>query len=166
MGLFRKKAPEPQPRDVILPAGEDAYVEVVGESFYQDALLAIAGPKTDASCRKRKWAQLVREPQNEYDSNAVAVYIDGRKTGHLCREDAGEYAVILDEVWASYRLNCFCGAEINGGWLKVDAAGRTVDEGSFGVVLELAEPDELLGEHTLEELSPQDLAAGPPPHRG
>lgn len=42
-------------------------------------------------------AQLVREPDNEYDSNAVAVHIDGETIGHLPAPVAAKIAPHLDD---------------------------------------------------------------------
>ena len=39
---------------------------------------------------------LIREPLNIYDSNAVAVYCSGRKIGYLSRKDAVEVAPVID----------------------------------------------------------------------
>ncbi|MFZ5855105.1 MAG: HIRAN domain-containing protein [Chloroflexota bacterium] len=65
-------------------------LDVVGESHYHAdlaGLMAALRPDPDAS---EVWtaARLVREPQNQYDRNAVRVEIHGRLVGHLSREDA------------------------------------------------------------------------------
>lgn len=70
--------------------GDAQRLEVVGESFYQDNLQKIAGGKPGADLG---WMSgfLVPEPFNEFDSNAVAVYVileskegfEGLKVGHL-----------------------------------------------------------------------------------
>lgn len=41
---------------------------------------------------------MVREPKNEWDANAVAVYGKGRKVGHLTEAKATAFAPILDEL--------------------------------------------------------------------
>ena len=43
---------------------------------------------------------LVREPSNEHDPNAVAVYGRGRKVGHLSRAKAKALAPLLDQLEA------------------------------------------------------------------
>jgi hypothetical protein len=43
---------------------------------------------------------LVREPENEHDANAVAVYSMGRKVGHLSAVKAEAYAPLLDRLGA------------------------------------------------------------------
>ena len=71
-----------EPDDLLLPAGD--IQDVVGESHYQAELEAIVGGKSEAACEVEKWAHLVPEPENPYDRNAVAVYIEGRKVA-ICR---------------------------------------------------------------------------------
>ena len=69
--------------------------EVVGESFYHRDLaelaLALAADGEKAHC----FAELVREPSNQYDSNAIRVVIHGRTVGHVNREDASDYQALL-----------------------------------------------------------------------
>jgi very-short-patch-repair endonuclease len=69
-------------------------VEVVGESFYLDALRQIVGRDgvgRDGRIRKSVQATLVPEPENPYDVNAVAVYVSGLKVAHLSRAEARRY---------------------------------------------------------------------------
>lgn len=40
-------------------------------------------------------AELRPEPDNAYDKRAVGVYVDGRKVGHLSREDARRHQSAL-----------------------------------------------------------------------
>jgi hypothetical protein len=161
MGLFSKKPSRPsEVRDALLPGGNT--VDVVGESHYQAELEAIAGGKHEIACNLEKWAYLVREPDNPYDRNAVAVVIDDRCVGHLCREDTELYSALLDDWWERYNVRCLCRANIVGGWKRFDRDGKTViNEGHFGVELALAEYDDLLREQTLTILDPEDIAAGP-----
>lgn len=69
-----------------LAAGPDD-LEVVGESHYQDALRALFKPPEGRS-RMEVNAILLAEAHNPYDPNAVSVWIEGRKVGHLSRDDA------------------------------------------------------------------------------
>lgn len=39
---------------------------------------------------------LVREPKNQFDPNAVAVYIDGKAVGYLPKTDNGPIAEMVD----------------------------------------------------------------------
>lgn len=61
-------------------------LEVKGESFYQDEIRHLV-----RSQGREITAILVPEPRNQYDPNAVAVWVAGLKVGHLSREDAADY---------------------------------------------------------------------------
>jgi hypothetical protein len=64
-------------------------VNAAGESHYQDALEAVAGGRTTFGvCIPLITVELVREPANPYDPNAVRVEADGRQLGYVAREDA------------------------------------------------------------------------------
>jgi hypothetical protein len=72
--------------------GGSVNLEVVGESHYQDNLWQLVG-SDDRSERVRVkiTAVLAAEPDNPCDANAVAVWIDGLKVGHLSQDDAQLY---------------------------------------------------------------------------
>jgi HIRAN domain len=159
VGLFGKKQ-KAEPRDVLMPGGDT--VDIVGESHYQAQLESVAGGKGEESCELEKFAYLVREPDNPYDRNAVAVYIDGGIVGYLSRDDAKEYGRLIDQMWANFACHAVCRARITGGWRRFGSDGATVvDEGHFGVKLALAAPEDLLGANDMKILSPEELAAGP-----
>jgi hypothetical protein len=40
--------------------------------------------------------ELVREPHNEYDPNAIAVYVEGEQVGFLSSEEAVSMASLMD----------------------------------------------------------------------
>ena len=70
---------------VLLPEG--AWIGIAGESHYQDALRALTSgvaPGDALVCL----ADLYPEPDNPYDSHAIAVRIDGHHVGYLSRADA------------------------------------------------------------------------------
>jgi hypothetical protein len=129
-------SPAGQPTAVMLSGGLE--VGVVGESHYQDALTAIVGGKGPESVRIPTQATLVPEPDNPYDPNAVAVYIAGRKVGHLPRPAAQAFAPVGRRL-AEQRQVGACSATIAGGWDRGDG-----DTGHFGITLDLAHPDQLL----------------------
>ena len=86
----------------------DALLDVTGESHYQNNLMAIAGLKTEGGYNLAIDAVLVREPDNEYDENAIAVYarvkdadVGALKVGYVARELAVDLAPALDEKNAS-----------------------------------------------------------------
>ena len=58
----------------------DRDLEVVGESFYQDSLWRLAVARRGEPVRVEITAVLVAEDGNPYDSNAIAVWIDGLRT--------------------------------------------------------------------------------------
>src|SRR5580658_8764674 len=69
-----------------------AEVDAVGESYYQDALEAVAGGRTPFGTRTRLLTViLAREPDNPYDANAVSVEAGGATLAHLSRDDAPHF---------------------------------------------------------------------------
>ena len=63
-------------------------LEVVGESFYQDALQQLVGGIPGERARVDVLAVLVADENNQYDANAVSVWVNGLKVGHLSRAEA------------------------------------------------------------------------------
>ena len=155
--------PTDQVRDVLVPGGD--IVEVVGTAPYQEALETVAGGSAGSAPDVEKWAYLIPEPDNPWDRNAVAVYIDGRKVGYLPRESAGAYASLLGRLWAGSSSRGVCRAVVSGGWHHVQSqvgSVTSVEEGRLGVRLALAAPQHLDVTQDLKALTPEDLAAGPP----
>jgi hypothetical protein len=71
------------------------YCRVAGVTFAPDypgnlLRLAIQSPRVPRE------ASLIREPDNEHDSNAVVVFMGGRPIGHLPRTVAASLAPRLD----------------------------------------------------------------------
>lgn len=106
--------------------------KVVGESYYQRALERIAGPKTADVLRTEVMAVLFLDNGNSHDANAVAVFIDDRKVGHLSRSDAERFRIIVERRSLQGR-RFSCPARLTGGW---DRDGN--DVGSIGVELALS----------------------------
>ncbi len=88
----------------------DEWLPIVGESHYRDEFVALLGPPKvrgeDHDCT----ADLICEPDNPYDHNAVAVWIEGHRVGFLSEDSA-----------AIYRRDCGlasvqCPAHITAGW--------------------------------------------------
>jgi len=76
---------------VTVTTGHHGFVQVVGESHYQDSLRALAVKFGSAGVFT---ARLVPEPDNPHDTNAVAVVIDdpeGDRVGYLPRPIAQSY---------------------------------------------------------------------------
>jgi hypothetical protein len=88
---------------------------VVGESHYRDAIAQVVGIRTSQAIKLVTHAALVAEPDNPYDRNAVGVWIEGRKVGHLARADAQAFAPVLARLTAR-GLTGYGRADIYGGW--------------------------------------------------
>jgi hypothetical protein len=117
---------------LVLPGGKP--VQVVGEGFYQDAVDVICGGKCEEGHQLMCQAELRPEPDNEYDKRAVGVYVDGRKVGHLSREDAaGRQAKLI--ALRSQGKRPMCAGLISGGWFRGSG-----DEGHYGIRLDLDWP--------------------------
>lgn len=69
--------------------GENIYTKVVGVTY--DGIQSIL-PRLHAGMPLK----LVREPSNQYDKNAVAVWCNGKKIGHLSRDLAADIAPLMD----------------------------------------------------------------------
>ena len=115
--------------DCALPAGQSQ--AVVGESHYQPALRAATGGRKAGSWDDHITvkAQLVPEPKNKYDRNAVAVLVGGRTVGYLPAEVAAEYQPVLLGLLSRGLLGTCTGAIVGGGskfygiWLMVAEPG-------------------------------------------
>ena len=107
-------------------------LEVVGESRYQDNLWRLVDGQTDPAERVRVEiiAVLVTEPDNPYDANAVGVWIDGLKVGHLSRNDARLYQPGLLALEEKHGTPIALSGVIAGGGMREDGIGR------LGVFLE------------------------------
>jgi hypothetical protein len=100
MGLLKRLlGDEPEPPQDVRSARDTRWVEdverfgdirvdVVGESHYQPAIRAACNWKPGADTLFHCVAELVPEPTNPYDRNAIKVTIDGACVGHLSRQDA------------------------------------------------------------------------------
>lgn len=114
-------------------------LDVVGESFYQEALWHVGGGVTRERVRQEIIAMLIPEPNNQYDENAIAVYIGGLKVGHIGAEDAenmidGLNRQISDNPGKFIALS----GVIAGGGMRDDGLGRlgvflNYDPSDFGI---------------------------------
>jgi len=118
-------------------------VEVKGESHHQDAIGAcVAGADlevtSDDACSCEFNVRLVREPENAYDANAVAVRSPtGETLGYLSREAARDYAPVLDRIADLATVQC-----------AARAYGRRTGSRSpwnFGIWLDLPDASRLEG---------------------
>lgn len=101
--------------------------EIVGESYYQDALDMICGGKRPGGHRREARALLVPENDNPHDDQAVSVIIESQRVGYLSRRHARELRAQSDGdvAWT-------VAAVIVGGWYEADGS-----EGHYGVKLDL-----------------------------
>lgn len=112
------------------PAGY--MVDVVGEANYQPALeWAAQGRTVDGPRRPLVTAQLVREPRNRYDRNAVRVDVGGHCVGYIPRGQASLFHSVLAQVRAA-GMPATCRAWLTGGWDR-----GVLDRGHFGLQLDL-----------------------------
>ena len=108
---------------------------VAGESHYRDAIEGVTGGPKVEGVRATMWATLVAEHDNPYDNHAVGVFIDGRKVGHLAREDAGAFWLIVERIQVTGRV-AYCRADVYGGWNRSPS-----DRGDYGVTLYASGPE-------------------------
>lgn len=110
-------------------AGRIRTVQIVGESFYEDALEKLAGPKTENGVNFRCAAELVPDNGNTHDANAVMVRLLGRHVGHLEREHAKRFREIMAALGLNGHALTGIQGRIHGGWKRPD------DEGNYSVTL-------------------------------
>lgn len=107
MGLFSRKPKyeiKPGKTSVTLFDGDGGYhMAVVGESNYQGALrrsMADGGVTTKKGQASAECvALLLPEPDNQFDSNAVAVLTVHGKVGYLSRDDAAAWHREICNAW-------------------------------------------------------------------
>jgi len=135
--LFRRKSKVevlPIRQESIYARGDGEYAhEIVGESFYQDALYQIAGKKKEQAKEIFIDAFLVCESNNPHDERAVAVRVRNSKVGHLSRNVNYSYRQALSRVAPDLPAVRVAGV-IVGGW-KDDRS-----EGHYGVFLDMEWP--------------------------
>ena len=103
----------------------DIRVDVVGESNYQEAIRKACGWKEGVETHFECMAELVPEPDNRYDPNAIMVRIDGACVGYLSRGDALNYGSAIKAGIQRQGSGC-CRAVIAG-----RASGKTNNLGVF-----------------------------------
>ena len=106
----------------LLDGDED--LEVVGESFHQPNLWQLARARPGRQrVREEIYAVLVAEKDNPYDPNAVAVWINGLKVGHLSRENAQRYRPGLLAQQEARGMPIALAGVIAGGGIRDDGPG-------------------------------------------
>lgn len=117
-------------------------VHVVGESNYQNVLLAASQGRTYyGPVVSDHVAVMIPEPTNQHDQNAVRIVLAAAGlVGYLSRDDAVAYRPAIDAAAATGHLVAAT-AQITGGWDRGDG-----DIGSFGALLHMGPPDVVLRE--------------------
>lgn len=108
----------------------------MGESFdgRQRVLRNMKRELKDYGGTAYAYVNLIREPDNEHDANAVMVVNDdGRQIGYLPKELAVQYQHAL-RLWEDVGRSARCQAKLRGG---------TSEKPSIGVWLDLASPKEI-----------------------
>lgn len=108
--------------------------DIVGESFYQDHLSSIAGPKSDNGVNFECDAVVSCDNKNQHDKNAIAVTIAGLLVGYFPKKDSKEWRHMLAANGAREK-DVRVKAVISGGWLR--KSKNKVDEGHYGVKLDI-----------------------------
>lgn len=106
----------------VLLGGQDD-LEVVGESFYQDALWRLCCGTVGDRVRFGIVAVLVPEPANAYDPNAIAVQVNGEVVGYLRRATAQEYLPGLKRLMSAHGGYIALQGVIVGGGYRDDGPG-------------------------------------------
>lgn len=107
-----------------LDVSGDDRIDIVGESFYKEALRRVANAERGEEPARQHVAQLIPDPTNAYDRNAIKVVISGEHVGHLPRELAALVAPAISELTAKHG--------------EVVAIAELIGSGAgFGVVLYL-----------------------------
>jgi len=131
--MFGKKPKAPLPYVVLRWRGRYE-VEVVGESFHTDNILAVLAESSEAAQRQQEiftFGELVNEPTNPHDPNAVMVFVKGKHVGYLNKKDANFVEAWVRQVnGTGYRF----GVRVVVGW----AGNRNT--APIGVRLDIPQP--------------------------
>ncbi len=104
-------------------------VTVVDQASHQDAFVAICGPRTPEGHDVRILAQLVPEPTNPNDGNAVVVFALGQRVGYLSPDDAKALGGTVARTISRHKV-ATCSAVIRGGWDRGPG-----DQGAYDITL-------------------------------
>lgn len=102
----------------------DDDLEVVGESNYQAALWSICGGTAGDQIRHEVIAVLVPEPDNAFDSNAIAIQVEAKTVGYLARDVAAQYRPGLTALMEKTSAYVALRGVVVGGGYYADGPGR------------------------------------------
>jgi hypothetical protein len=128
-------------------------LEVVGESYHQPTLWAIVGGETDDRVRHDCHAVLSADQDNEYDANAVSVWVMGSKVGHLSRSDAAALRSGLQKLHHESGKPVALAGVIAGGGIRRDGRGM------LGVFLNY-DPEDFGLASTAPDIYPSPVSQG------
>lgn len=116
--------PDLEREAVFLPGtGRGYFLEVQGESFYQDALNKWLKMRPNRETPMR----LTAEPLNPHDPNAVAVQtLMGETVGYLARADAARYQQLITQIETAGSVGV-CKARLVGGTAGKENIGVYLD---------------------------------------
>jgi len=109
-------------------------LDIVGEASYQKELEVIAGAKTERGVEFTCKAILKCEADNQFDKNAVQVFISDSLVGYLAKGDAKLWRQMLRKQNAA-KKDVRVNAMIVGGWKANAKKGQS--DGHFGVKLDI-----------------------------
>lgn len=113
------------------PASQNFAVSIAGESHYFEAISRAVHRRTGTHVML---AEIIREPENKFDPNAVRVAIGDRTVGYIPREDAPSFHAVLSYA-KSINKRVFASCQV---WVSAD-------ENSFGSVsLDIDDPNSLI----------------------
>lgn len=107
--------PTPPSESLHWPASGMFQVQVVDESYYRDAISHVAQNEDGKTAMVFCTARLVPEDSNPHDQNAVAVYFEDAKVGHLSRQSAIEFRSALSRFENRTLSETTCDAVITNG---------------------------------------------------
>ena len=145
LNIFKKKNLAPASQEVKAPKTKREHIRVAGTSFRQKEIKSLGEHNDDYDLTKRELredfegdrvyeldfdvlAQLVPEPENEHDRNAVAVVADDVCIGYIPKKDSKRVRALIT-TGKIKRVR----ADISGGKYKlVDSSGELMkDECDF-----------------------------------
>lgn len=112
-------------------------VEVVGESFHQEAIIRACGSTHWEEVLCPVQAALIPEPDNDFDPHAVQVIVGDSKVGHLSRGDARDFGPLMELLAERGFDGAACDAVIAG-------RGPGSETKNLGVFLHLGDPQSLI----------------------
>ncbi|MGH3646026.1 MAG: hypothetical protein ACRDTM_02445 [Micromonosporaceae bacterium] len=122
-----------------------AGAEVAGESHYAEAIRAVLGKSFKPSGSEIVVnAQLLPEPSNRFDLNAVAVWCGPHQVGYLPKEDAARYVAVLSALVANGWTPQVQARVWSADWSYDDEEFDDGDSFRGSVRLDLAEPHMLV----------------------